>query len=72
MENAVEKLVKEMLEEINQHIASWLGLYSMGPFYKILESVWEWSGVRTRFESRINAQIAEEIRQITLSRSKQE
>jgi len=63
MENAVEKLVNEMMQEINQHIASWLGLCSMGPMYKILDSVWEWSGVRTRFESRINAQIAEEVRQ---------
>ena len=63
MDNTVEKLVNEMLREINGHILSWFGVYSIGPMYKILDSVWEWSGIRTRFESKINAQIAEEIKQ---------
>jgi len=70
MDSEVEKLVNEMLQEINQHIASWLGLYSMGPMYKILDSVWEWTGVRTRFESRINAQIANELSQSLHNRKK--
>jgi len=53
MNNTIEEFVKEILQEINARIASWLGMYSQGVFYVILSDIWEWTGIRTKMESGI-------------------
>jgi len=61
MNDEVEELVNSILLSINGKILNWFGMYSMGPMYKILEDIWEWSGIRTRLESDINNIIAKRV-----------
>ena len=61
MNDEVEQLVKDTLTSINGYILQWFGMYSMGPLYKILDQVWEFTGIRTNLESSINSIISKRV-----------
>ena len=68
MDDEIEKMVEQWMNDINMRILSWFGLSGMGPAYKILDDIWEFTELRSRVESGIRKYTDRKIQEDRLGR----